>query len=125
VSRAPLARLLAFRQRMGWRFDWYSSLASRFNFDFGVSFAPAAEGAPNRYNFGTIDFSGSEAPGFSVFLRSGDDTILHTYSAYARGLDSLNGTYQLLDLTPKGRNEGGLPWPMAWVRFNDGYQTAL
>jgi predicted dithiol-disulfide oxidoreductase (DUF899 family) len=122
ASRAPLPRLLAFRRRMGWRVTWVSSLGGDFNQDFAVSFVDGSEGerVPN-YNFGTITFSGEEAPGLSVFAKGGDGSLFHTYSCYARGLDALNPTYQLLDLVPKGRDEDGLPYPMAWVRHHDSY----
>jgi predicted dithiol-disulfide oxidoreductase (DUF899 family) len=122
VSRAPLASIEAYKKRMGWTFRWVSSLASDFNFDFGVSFDPSkrVDGALN-YNFGTASFSGEEAPGLSAFRRGDDGAVYHTYSTYARGLDMANGAYHMLDLTSKGRNEEGLPWPMAWVRRHDSY----
>ncbi len=122
VSRAPLAKLEPFKQRMGWSFKWVSSEGSDFNYDYGVSFTPetrAAGGAP--YNFGTQRFNGSEAPGISVFLKEADGAIYHTYSTYARGLDMVNGAYHFLDLVPKGRDEEELPYPMAWVRLKDRY----
>lgn len=119
VSRAPLAKLLAYRKRLGWTFRWVSSAPGDFNQDFGVSFA---EGEQRPiYNFGTIKPHGQESPGLSAFRREADGTIFRTYSTYARGLDMLNGTYQLLDITAKGRDEDGLPWPMAWVKRNDKY----
>ena len=120
ISRAPQASIEAYRKRMGWSFRWVSSAGSDFNFDFGVSFPAEKTDAPN-YNFGTTKFGGEEAPGFSVFRRGDDGAVYHTYSTYGRGLDALNGTYQILDLTSKGRDEGGLPWPMAWVRRHDQY----
>ncbi|MFO1079517.1 MAG: thioredoxin family protein [Reyranellaceae bacterium] len=122
VSRAPLERIEAYRRRMGWTFRWVSSAGSDFNVDFAVSFDPAGrrEGERN-YNFGTVAFAGEEAPGVSAFRRGADGSIFHTYSTYGRGLDTLNGVYQLLDLTAKGRDEEGLPWPMAWVRRHDRY----
>ena len=122
ISRAPLARIDAYRKRMGWTFRWLSSTESDFNFDFAVSFDPAkrVEGERN-YNHGTASFGGEEAPGLSVFRRGEDGAVYHTYSTYGRGLDAINGTYQMLDLTSKGRDEIGLPWPMAWVRRHDQY----
>lgn len=122
VSRAPLARLEAYKRRMGWTLPWVSSAGSDFNVDYGVSFDPArrVEGAPN-YNFGTATFGGEEAPGVSAFRRGDDGAIYHTYSTYARGLDMVNGAYHLLDLTAKGRDEESLPWPMAWVKRHDSY----
>jgi len=122
ISRAPWKEIEAFRVRMGWIFPWLSSHGSDFNFDFGVSFKPEdpESDAPN-YNFGTLRFGGEEAPGLSVFARGEDGALYHTYSTYARGLDALNGTYQLLDLCPHGRGEDGLDYPMAWVRHHDRY----
>lgn len=124
VSRAPLEKLEAFRRRMGWSFKWVSSLATAFNYDYGVSFTPDDLAAGrNRYNFDTTTFGGPEAPGISVFYRDPAGAIFHTYSCYARGLDMMNGAYQLLDLVPKGRGEAGLPYPMAWVRLRDEYDS--
>jgi predicted dithiol-disulfide oxidoreductase (DUF899 family) len=123
VSRAPLARLEAFRQRMGWRFTWVSSHGSDFNFDFHVSFTRAemATGAVD-YNFERREFPSEEAPGISVFYKDEHGQIFHTYSAYARGLDLLVGAYNYLDLAPKGRHEDALPFTMAWVRHHDRYR---
>lgn len=112
-SRAPLENLLAYRERMGWTFPWVSSLGSSFNQDFGVSDA-------TTYNYVPVTEPMSESPGLSVFVER-DGTVFHTYSCYSRGLDAFNTAYQLLDLTPKGRDEDGLPWPMAWLRRHDQY----
>jgi predicted dithiol-disulfide oxidoreductase (DUF899 family) len=120
VSRASLATLNAFRQRMGWTFPWVSSAGSTFNYDYGVSFTAEQAKDGGSYNFGTSRFKGEEAPGLSVFAKD-DGTIYHTYSCYARGLDMLNGAYHLLDLVPKGRDEKALSYPMAWVRLHDEY----
>ncbi len=119
VSRAPLAKLEAYRKRMGWTLRWVSSLGNDFNFDYGVSFKPGEQDI--KYNFETIKPHGEESPGLSAFRRGDDGAIYHTYSTYARGLDVLNGTYQLLDITSKGRDESGLPYPMAWVKRHDRY----
>jgi predicted dithiol-disulfide oxidoreductase (DUF899 family) len=122
ISRAPLARLDAMKARMGWTFPWHSSGGSDFNYDFGVSFRPeeiAAGGG--AYNYGKQRFRGADAPGLSVFKRDGKGGVFHTYSTFARGLDALNGTYQLLDLVPDGRGEDALDWPMQWVRLRDEY----
>jgi predicted dithiol-disulfide oxidoreductase (DUF899 family) len=125
VSRAPLPKLLAFRNRMGWTFDWVSSAASDFNYDYAVSFTPDDLKSGNRiYNFGTTDFSIEEAPGISVFYRNEAGDIFHTYSCFSRGLDMMNAAYHYLDLTPLGRHEEGLPYPMNWVRLRDQYQPA-
>ena len=125
VSRAPLPKLLAFRSRMGWTFDWVSSAANDFNYDYAVSFTPDDLKSGNRiYNFGTTDFSIEEAPGISVFYRNEAGDIFHTYSCFSRGLDMMNAAYHYLDLTPLGRHEEGLPYPMDWVRLRDQYQPA-
>ncbi len=121
VSRAPLAVMDAYRDRMGWTFPWVSSLESSFNFDFAVSFTEEQVAAGERlYNYGTQAFGGPEAPGISVF-RLVDGRVYLTYQTFARGLDMLNGTYHLLDLTSKGRDEAELPWSMAWLRRRDSY----
>jgi predicted dithiol-disulfide oxidoreductase (DUF899 family) len=118
VSRAPLDRLMAYRARMGWEFPWVSSLGTSFNEDFGVTIA---EGPGAAYNYAPTTRKG-EMPGLSVFMRE-EGRVFHTWSTYARGLDALNPVYQHLDLTPRGRDEAGLPWPMAWVRRHDRYGT--
>lgn len=124
VSRGPLDRLLAFRQRMGWRFPWVSSEPSAFNLDYGVSFTrEQLDAGAVEYNFAPLQTSMSELPGVSVFTKDAAGAVFHTYSCYARGLDALNGAYQLLDLVPKGRDEAGLSFPMAWVRHRDRYET--
>jgi predicted dithiol-disulfide oxidoreductase (DUF899 family) len=122
VSRAPLAELQAFKARMGWRFRWVSSYGSDFNADHHVSFTTdeMARGKV-EYNYEMTEFPSEEAPGISAFYKDGDGTVFHTYSAYARGLDMLVGAYNVLDLAPKGRDEAGLPWTMAWVRHHDRY----
>jgi predicted dithiol-disulfide oxidoreductase (DUF899 family) len=122
VSRAPLDKIEAFRRRMGWNFKWVSSFGGDFNRDYHVSFTPEemAKG-PVYYNYDVGEFGSEEAPGASVFYRNEAGDVFHTYSAYARGLDILIGTYNFLDLAPKGRGEDGLPWPMAWVRHHDRY----
>ena len=122
ISRGPYERLAAYRKRMGWTMEWVSSLGNSFNQDFAVSFAPD-EIEQKRYNFGTLAPESEEMPGISVFARDGD-AIFHTYSTYARGIDMLNGTYNLLDLVPKGRDEDALPFTMTWVRRRDEYGKA-
>lgn len=123
VSRAPLAELEAFRQRMGWRFTWASSHGSRFNRDFHVSFEPEdrVDGAV-FYNFQPTPFPREEAPGISVFCRNDAGEVFHTYSTYGRGLEVMMGTYGLIDLTPRGRDEAGLEYTMAWLRHHDRYE---
>ena len=124
VSRAPLAKIEAFKKRMGWRFKWVSSYGNDFNFDYHVSFTKD-EMAKGKiyYNYEMTEFSTEEAPGISVFYKNESGDIFHTYSAYARGLDMLVGAYNYLDLVPKGRDEAELPWTMAWVRHHDRYDT--
>jgi predicted dithiol-disulfide oxidoreductase (DUF899 family) len=136
VSRAPLARIEAYKARMGWSFPWVSSLGSDFNFDFGVSFLAPSAGTSQRdmprgpgavpddavYNFIRKPF-GPENPGLSAFALE-DGIVYHTYSCYARGLDAFNVTFQLLDRAPKGRHEEDLPAPIAWVRRHDEYSRA-
>ncbi len=124
VSRAPLAEIEAFKRRMGWRFTWVSSFGSDFNFDYRVSFPESQVGTEGEYNYEQQEIGSDEMPGASVFYRDADGGVFHTYSAYARGLDILIGAYNLLDLTPKGRDEAELPWTMAWLRHHDRYEAA-
>jgi len=139
VSRAPLAKLQAYKRRMGWTFPWVSSAPSDFNYDFAASFTPAQLREGGEYNFATFgdrtplfdadsgplaetaastgaDLSEflQEMPGMSAFAIS-DGAVPHTYSAYARGLDGLWGAYQWLDRAPLGR-EGD---DHIWVRHNE------
>jgi predicted dithiol-disulfide oxidoreductase (DUF899 family) len=144
VSLAPLAKLQAYKRRLGWTFPWASSLSSDFNFDFNVSITEEQQRQGGiEYNFRrgghpiteTTEFpdmvlkfaatSGTNAPtyvrerpGMSAFVLE-DGVIYHSYSTYARGLDGLWGMYQWLDRAPKGRNEANGPW---WKR-NDEYVT--
>ena len=125
VSRAPLAQIERFRKRMGWQFPWASSNGSDFNRDFGVSFTTAevARGEV-AYNYRMQAFPVEEAPGISVFYRNDAGEIFHTYSTYGRGVEVMMGTYNLLDLVPKGRDEDGLEHTMEWVRHHDRYDAA-
>jgi predicted dithiol-disulfide oxidoreductase (DUF899 family) len=125
ISRAPFPTLDAFKRRMGWTFTWLSSFGSDFNHDFHVTFTEEERKGDVDYNFGRRTFGAPEAPGASVFYRDGDGAVYHTYSCYARGLDAMNGAYQWLDLTPKGRDEDGLPSTMAWLRHHDTYEPRL
>lgn len=122
VSRATLPEIEAFQKRMGWRFPWVSSFGSDFNFDYRVSFSKEemAQGKVD-YNYGTTQFRSEEGPGASVFYKSAEGEIFHTYSTYARGLDMMLTAYNFLDLTPKGRDEDALASPMEWVRHHDRY----
>jgi predicted dithiol-disulfide oxidoreductase (DUF899 family) len=126
VSRAPLPQIEKFKARMGWRFKWASSFGSDFNFDYQVSVSPEEkESGKVMYNYEITTFPSDERPGASVFYKNEAGTVFHTYSSYGRGLDMLIGAYNFLDLAPKGRDEGGLAWPMAWVRHHDRYDGAV
>ncbi len=140
VSRAPLAKLQAYKQRMGWTFPWASSDGGNFNFDFNVSITEEQQrkgGVEYNYRRGGHPIAatslppavarfaatcGTDAPtyvrdrpGMSAFVRE-DGAVYHTYSTYARGLDGLWGAYQWLDRAPRGRNEAGGPW---WRRRDE------
>ena len=122
VSRASLPQIEAFKRRMGWSFPWASSAPSDFNRDHHVSFTPEeAQSGEAVYNYAKQKFSGTERPGFSVFFKNAAGEVFHTYSCYGRGLDMMNTAYQVLDLVPKGRDEAGLSYPQAWVRWHDRY----
>ena len=124
VSRAPSAKLEAFKKRMGWTFKWVSSGGTDFNFDYNVSFSQDADANGGAvYNYAPKTFAATEMPGISVFHKDADGTVFHTYSCYSRGIDAMNATYQYLDLVPKGRDEAGLPDTMTWVRYHDAYGT--
>jgi predicted dithiol-disulfide oxidoreductase (DUF899 family) len=134
VSRAPLAKLQAYKQRMGWSFPWASSQSGDFNFDFNVSFTEAQQrNGSIEYNFKrgghamdltpapvpVAQFAATcgtdpatyarDRPGLSAFVLE-DGVVYHTYSSYARGMDAIWGMYQWLDRAPKGRNETGIWW---------------
>ena len=124
VSKAPWPVLQNWQRRMGWKFKWVSAHESDFNSDFHVSFTkPEMEEGRVEYNFQTFPagpMPSEELPGASVFSRRHGE-IFHSYSTYARGLDPLIGTYQWLDLTPKGRDEEDFAFSMSWVRYHDRY----
>jgi predicted dithiol-disulfide oxidoreductase (DUF899 family) len=123
VSRAPLAEIEAYKKRMGWRFSWVSSFGSDFNYDYHVSFTrdDLAKGKV-YYNYKMTEAAIEELAGLSVFCKDAGD-IFHTYSTFARGAEELLGTYMVLDLTPKGRNETGPHRNlMDWVRRHDEYE---
>jgi predicted dithiol-disulfide oxidoreductase (DUF899 family) len=125
ISRAPLGEIERFRQRMGWQFKWVSSFGSDFNHDFRVSFTPEERAKGEvAYNYGTWPYLSEELPGISVFYKDDAGEVFHTYSTYGRGVEVMMGTYNMLDLTPKGRDEDGLPNKMEWVRHHDRYETA-
>jgi predicted dithiol-disulfide oxidoreductase (DUF899 family) len=127
VSKAPLSKLLAFQERMGWGFQWVSSEGSDFNRDFHVSFTEEEiENGKVYYNFREgSSFSEKEAPGISVFAKDEAGDVYHTYSVHARGLETFITTYDLLDLVPKGRNEDDLPYSMQWLRLKDRYEEPM
>ncbi|TMJ10862.1 MAG: DUF899 domain-containing protein [Bacillati bacterium ANGP1] len=123
VSRAPYSQLAAYKKRMGWSFKWVSSSETDFNFDYHVSFTPE-EMAKNAvfYNYTIQEPGDSEREGVSVFYKDPTGRVLHTYSAYARGIDMLNTAYHYLDLAPKGRDEAGHDFTQFWVRRHDEYR---
>jgi predicted dithiol-disulfide oxidoreductase (DUF899 family) len=125
VSRAPLAEIERFRRRMGWQFKWVSSHGGDFNHDFAVSFTPEQRaGGEVYYNYAQAAFRSEEAPGVSLFYRDDAGEVFHTYSTFGRGVEVMMGTYNLLDLTPAGRNEHNPAYPMDWVRHHDRYEQA-
>jgi predicted dithiol-disulfide oxidoreductase (DUF899 family) len=124
VSRATLAEIERFRRRMGWRFKWVSSHGSDFNYDFGVSFTPeqVAKGEI-YYNYGTWPHAYEEWPGVSAFYKDDAGDVFHTYSTYGRGVEVMMGTYNILDLMPKGRDERDVEYKMEWLRHHDCYES--
>lgn len=120
ISRAPLAEIEAYRKRMGWQFRWVSSFGTDFNYDFRVSFTPEdlATGKID-YNFGEWSGAEPELPGISAFFKNEAGEVFRTYSTYFRGVEAMMGTYNMLDLAPKGRNEKA---GMDWVRRHDRYE---
>src|ERR1700722_6895782 len=130
VSRAPLAKILDYRKRMGWRFPWVSSFGSDFNYDFHVTFRKEqVEQGRIDYNFGTITtdprYIDEELPGISVFAKNEAGDVFLTYSTYARGLDALLDTNNYLDVTPEGRNRGAYPnWPKRHDEYPGGMRSS-
>jgi len=124
ISRAPTAKIEAFKKRMGWSFPWVSSGKTSFNYDFNVSFTEEQNRAGAAfYNYKKGNVGMSDREGASVFYKDEDGAIYHTYSTFARGIDALNGTYHFLELTPKGRDEAHSEDPQYWVRYHDQYGT--
>jgi len=122
VSRAPLAKIEAYKKRMGWKFPWLSSFGSDFNFDFHVSFAKEElEGGKVFYNFTEMsgDQANDELPGMSAFARDDAGNVYHTYSDYARGGEEILTTLMILDRAPKGRNETST---LSFVKRHDEYE---
>jgi predicted dithiol-disulfide oxidoreductase (DUF899 family) len=120
-SIAPLERLQAYQERMGWGFPWVSSLGSDFKFDFGAAFTEDQQKNGADYNFTHVDEPVPQREGLSAFAIQ-DGVVHHTYSTYARGVEALMGTYRFLDLAPAGRNEGGPGSPGSWWRRHDEYR---
>ncbi|MES1168784.1 MAG: DUF899 domain-containing protein [Oleiharenicola lentus] len=124
ISHAPLAEILPFKQRMGWNVNWVSSHGTDFNRDFHVSFTQKEiDRGQVDYNYTRMDFPQTEAPGISVFARDDAGSVYLTYSTYGRGVEVVMGTYDLLDLVPKGRDEDPEA-TMSWVRHHDRYDLA-
>jgi len=122
VSRASLPKIEAFRKRMGWTFTWLSSDDGDFNYDLGASFrSEEVESGALVYNFGTAKPGHTDREGVSVFYKDRNGDILHTYSAFSRGIDMFNTAYHYLDIAPKGRDEDRLPFTQEWVRHHDRY----
>src|SRR5262249_52765624 len=104
-------------KRLGWSFEWLSSLGNDFNFDYHVSLRPEDFGSgKGEYNYAPVTKAFEEMPGISVFYKDASGTVFHTYSCYARGVDMMNTAYHYLDLVPKGRDEAGLPFTMDWLK---------
>ncbi|WP_411033472.1 DUF899 domain-containing protein [Shinella sp. BYT-45] len=124
VSRAPLEKLLAYKKRMNWKFPWFSSYGSDFNFDYHVSFT-REELASGKVMYNYRETAAADAhdelPGLSAFFKDEDGTVYHTYSDYARGGEEILGTLMILDRAPKGRNETGT---LSFVKRKDEYADA-
>jgi predicted dithiol-disulfide oxidoreductase (DUF899 family) len=123
ISRAPLAKLEAFKKRMGWNFKWLSSGQSDFNYDYYVSFTPEdIRNSTGFHNYQKTNPGMEDHVGFSVFYKDKSGEVFHTYSCYSRGVDMLNSAYHYLDLVPKGRDEDQLEFSQSWVRYHDRYE---
>jgi predicted dithiol-disulfide oxidoreductase (DUF899 family) len=121
-SIAPLDQLQAYAGRMGWGFPWVSSLGSDFRYDFGAAFTEQQRQAGAEYNFKHVDRPEAQREGVSAFAMQ-EGVVHHTYSAYARGVEQLMGTFRYLDIAPLGRNEDP-QHPGAWWHRHDEYQPA-
>jgi predicted dithiol-disulfide oxidoreductase (DUF899 family) len=125
ISRALLPEIERYKQRMGWKFKWVSAFGSDFNHDYQVSESPEEKAKGEAYyNYEITTFPSEERPGASVFYKNEAGEVFHTYSTYGRGLDTFLGAYHFLDIAPKGRDEAGLKFSMAWVRRHDEYDGA-
>lgn len=124
VSRASYNEIIPFKKRMGWNFKWVSANKNDFNFDLHVSFtAEELQNGTAVYNFRKLDMDIDEREGVSAFYKDAKGDIYHTYSSYARGIDMLNTTYHLLDLTAKGRDENP-ERTQDWVNYRDRYHKS-
>lgn len=126
VSRAPYSQIAPFKRRMGWQFDWASSHGTDFNYDFQTSHTPQdISNNTATYNYEPLEWPAEETHGFSAFYKDANGDVFHTYSTYGRGVELLVNTYNVLDMAPKGRDEGAFEFPMAWVRYHDRYGADL
>ena len=123
ASVAPLERLRAYKERMGWAFPWVSSLESDFSYDFGAAFSDEQQRDGAEYNFEHVEEPYPQRESLSAFAIDGG-AVYHTYSTYARGVEALMGTYQILDLAPRGRDEDGLEERNLWWRRHDEHGTS-
>jgi predicted dithiol-disulfide oxidoreductase (DUF899 family) len=124
VSKAPIEKLVAFRERLGWSFPWVSSASTDFGRDYGVSYTDQELADPTTmYNYDTRPHPIRELPGVSVFAKGPGGGIYHTYSTYARGLEDFLTAYRYIDITPKGRDEAEVGG-MGWLRHRDRYGDA-
>jgi predicted dithiol-disulfide oxidoreductase (DUF899 family) len=124
ISHAPLAEFLPFKARLGWNVNWVSANGTDFNTDFHDSFSPEAINREKQYyNFAEQDVPNTELPGISVFAKDDSGNVYHTYSTYGRGVELVMTTYNLLDITPKGRDEAKEDYGMMWVRYHDRYEA--
>ncbi len=122
MSRVPFAKIAAYHKRMGWSFTWVSSFETDFNRDLGVTFTEdEIENGRAFFNYEFQKSPDTEREGISVFFKDGDGRVYHTYSAYARGIDIVNGAYNFIDMTAKGRDEGDTP--QRWVQRHDEYAS--
>jgi len=118
-----MEKIAPFKERMGWTFKWVSSGGNDFNSDFGASFtSEQMQNGTASYNYSKANPGSADREGMSVFYKDAGGDVFHTYSTYARGIDAVNSTYQLLDLVPKGRDERNLEHPQDWVRHHDKYR---
>jgi len=122
ASIAPLRQLLDYKRQMGWGFPWVSSAGSDFNYDFGVAFTEDQQANGAEYNYAHVEHPPSQREGMSTFVLA-DGVVHHTYSSYSRGVESLMGIYQYLDLAPFGRDENDLEYKQAWWRRHDEYPS--